>query len=121
ATLEIGGIPARTLQLESRYSQLFRKGRRTASRAIDQRGIGNHLENIPGVATGATLVRINRHSFGSACLRLRRGNSQNLRLSAAMPFWLLQAGMRLKRQRALFAPFVCRARPVTRAESPDSA
>ena len=62
---EIGRIPARALELETRCAELFAELGRTAGRAIGQGGVGDFLQNILGMSAGLTLVGVNGHEEGS--------------------------------------------------------
>ncbi len=61
AALEVGGVPARALELETRRGDLLVQRGLAAMRTDGQRGIGHFLQRVQGVAAGITFVSIDRH------------------------------------------------------------
>ncbi len=61
--LEIGGIPARTLELEARSRELFLKLFSTAVWTHGQRCIGHLLQHITRMATGGAAISVNWHEL----------------------------------------------------------
>ncbi len=61
AATEIRDIPAGTLELEARCSHLLGESLCTAGGACGERGVGDFLQHILGMAAGAAFVGVNRH------------------------------------------------------------
>src|SRR5574343_111970 len=80
AATEIGGVPARALELEAGSGQLLGKRGLAAGRAVGQRGVGDFLQNVLGMATGLTLVGVNGH--GGRVVRVEDYKTLNYRRGA---------------------------------------
>src|SRR6476661_4921817 len=61
AVAEIGDVPAGSLELEAGGGDLLAERRGAASGARGQRRVGDLLQDILGMATGAALVGVDRH------------------------------------------------------------
>ena len=61
ATAEIGCVPARALELETGGGHLLAEAFRAAGGASRQGGVGDLLQDILGMATGAAFVRVDGH------------------------------------------------------------
>src|SRR6476620_5324836 len=60
--LEVGGVPAATLQLEARRAQKLLEGRLAAYRALGERRLGDPLQELFLVAAGLAAIFVDRHA-----------------------------------------------------------
>src|SRR5262245_2514424 len=63
AALEVGGVPAATLQLEPGRAQHFLERRLAAGRALGERWLTYFLQRFVLLATGAAAIFIDRHAL----------------------------------------------------------